>query len=267
MRRNPGLPCGSGLRRSPIPIALGRVGCQFAATLRYAALPRKLYKCATEISARCAYLSLPNCSCSRFRTCSVAGPLSQPWARSTSANSATSRLVYFVAKLRRAYAATSTTPPCRYWRINRVICGSLNPVTLFRYARMVPRSFLPCTANSWATSTRCTNSYRSVRFCPANSIGRLPLRNSWICSWVSISAFCMRICIRPQTASPSHIFMIILYWNQVRFHDHLVLENSQVGIDRPLGQDDIGLFRRDQAPKRCGGWRVHHRGAVDLPGE
>jgi len=37
----------------------------------------------------------------------------------------------------------------------------------------------------------------------------------------------MRMCIRPQNAYPAHsIFMIILYWKQVRFHDHLVLENS-----------------------------------------
>src|SRR5215471_3330510 len=36
----------------------------------------------------------------------------------------------------------------------------------------------------------------------------------------------MRICIRPQTASLPYIFRIILYWNQVRFQDHLVLENS-----------------------------------------
>ena len=36
----------------------------------------------------------------------------------------------------------------------------------------------------------------------------------------------MRICIRSQTAPPYPIFRIILYWNQVAFQDHLVLENS-----------------------------------------
>ena len=44
----------------------------------------------------------------------------------------------------------------------------------------------------------------------------------------------MRICIRPQTASPSPIFTIILYWNQFPFQDHLVLDNSNGGgIDNP----------------------------------
>jgi len=35
------------------------------------------------------------------------------------------------------------------------------------------------------------------------------------------------MCIRPQNAySAPSIFMIIFYWKQVHFHDHLVLENS-----------------------------------------
>jgi len=34
----------------------------------------------------------------------------------------------------------------------------------------------------------------------------------------------MRMCIRPQNAySAPSIFMIIFYWKQVHFHDHLVL--------------------------------------------
>jgi hypothetical protein len=38
----------------------------------------------------------------------------------------------------------------------------------------------------------------------------------------------MRIRIQPQNTRPAQsIFMIILYWNQAQFHDHLVLDNSQ----------------------------------------
>jgi hypothetical protein len=29
--------------------------------------------------------------------------------------------------------------------------------------------------------------------------------------------------------------MIILHWNQVRFHDHLVLDNSSASFTRPSG--------------------------------
>src|SRR4051794_3482184 len=36
----------------------------------------------------------------------------------------------------------------------------------------------------------------------------------------------MRTCIPAQTASPPHIFRITLYWNQIPFQDHLVLDNS-----------------------------------------
>src|ERR1019366_6398801 len=90
MRRKPGRPCGSGLRRSPMLMALGRVGSHFAASLRYPPLPRRLYRCATEISPRRAYSALPNCWCSRCIMRTVAGPLSQPCARSTSASRATS---------------------------------------------------------------------------------------------------------------------------------------------------------------------------------
>src|ERR1039457_2542563 len=45
----------------------------------------------------------------------------------------------------------------------------------------------------------------------------LPLRNSRICSQVSDSAFCIRICIRPRNALPLHIFRIILYWKILRY--------------------------------------------------
>src|SRR5665811_2345142 len=68
--------------------------------------------------------------------------------------------------------------------------------------------------------------YNSARFWPWNSMVSLPLRNSRICSQVSDSAFCIRSCTRPRNALPFHIFRIILYWNQVLFQDHLVLDNS-----------------------------------------
>ena len=43
---------------------------------------------------------------------------------------------------------------------------------------------------------------------------------------VSASVFCVRICIQPRNAHHLHIFRITLYWNQVSFQDHLVLDNS-----------------------------------------
>src|ERR1017187_10114347 len=55
----------------------------------------------------------------------------------------------------------------------------------------------------------------------------LSAKKSLICPGLSTSLFCMRICIQPQKTRPVHpIFMIILYWNQAQFHDHLVLDNS-----------------------------------------
>src|ERR1035438_6160557 len=92
---------------------------------------------------------------------------------------------------------------------------------------MAPRRLLFCCVNSWATSTRSTHSYTSFLSWPTKLTASLPFKNSWICSVVSPSPFCMRSCIRPQNAHPAHsIFMIIFHWKQVRFHDHLVLENS-----------------------------------------
>src|ERR1035441_11026512 len=80
----------------------------------------------------------------------------------------------------------------------------------------------------------------------------LPLRNSRICSQVSDSAFCIRICIRPRNALPLHIFRIILYWNQVLFQDHLVLDNSP----RPPGH---ALWYSVAEPFRAKEWTPNAR--------
>src|ERR1017187_10151517 len=93
------------------------------------------------------------------------------------------------------------------------------------YARISPRSFLLSRANSCATTTRSVHAYISARPRPANSISALDSRNSWICSWFKCSAFCIVNCIRPKhAATPS--FMLMLHWNQRRFHAHLALDNS-----------------------------------------
>jgi hypothetical protein len=84
-------------------------------------------------------------------------------------------------------------------------------------------------------AARSTQPYNSARFWPLNSIfDRFAARGGTveICSSVSHSAFCMRICIRPPNAPPLHIFTIILYWNQVLFQDHLLLDNSDPGPRR-----------------------------------
>src|SRR5580658_11280978 len=92
---------------------------------------------------------------------------------------------------------------------------------------MVPRSFLSCCINSWATSTLSTQAYTSSFLPPTKPTPSVPFKKSLICPAVSTSLFCMRICIQPQNTRPVHpIFMIILYWNQAQFHDHLVLDNS-----------------------------------------
>src|SRR5580658_9144228 len=90
---------------------------------------------------------------------------------------------------------------------------------------------LLCPWNSWATSTRSTQAYTSTWFAPLKTISSLAFKKSLICWRVRLSLFCMRICIRPQNARPTHPqFMIILYWKPVPFHDHLVLDNS----DQPM---------------------------------
>src|ERR1039458_8905442 len=69
---------------------------------------------------------------------------------------------------------------------------------------------------------------RPERLCPANSIPALDSRNSRICSRLKCSAFCIFTCIRPKhahLATPS--FMLMLHWNQLWFHAHLALDNSQ----------------------------------------
>jgi hypothetical protein len=62
--------------------------------------------------------------------------------------------------------------------------------------------------------------------------GRLCQMAPRTCSQLSSSAFCKLICIRPQIAQPLPIFRITLYWNQVLFQDHLVLDNSRTDILR-----------------------------------
>ena len=63
-------------------------------------------------------------------------------------------------------------------------------------------------------------------------ISSLPFKNSLICWGLSLSLFCMRMCIRPQNAPTHPRFMIILYWKPAVFHDHLVLDNSRGSADR-----------------------------------
>src|SRR5271156_1858188 len=93
---------------------------------------------------------------------------------------------------------------------------------------MAPRCFLSCCANSWVTSTPLIHAYTSFLFWPAKSTPSLPFKNSLICPVASPSPFRMRICTRPQSAHPTHsIFMIILYWKILQFHDHPVLEDSE----------------------------------------
>src|ERR1017187_884703 len=85
-------------------------------------------------------------------------------------------------------------------------------------------------AETPGTPTPSPQAYTSFFFSPTKLTPSVPFKKSSICSLVSASLFCMRICIQPQNTCPVHpIFMIILYWNQVRFHDHLVLDNSESG--------------------------------------
>src|SRR5712691_8255642 len=63
-------------------------------------------------------------------------------------------------------------------------------------------------------------------------MGWLDLRNSRICSWLRLSAFCMRTCTRPRHAYPIvPVFMLILHWKPPRplphVHAHLALDNSR----------------------------------------
>src|SRR5471030_1671731 len=105
---------------------------------------------------------------------------------------------------------------------------------------MAPRCFLSCCANSWATSTPSIHAYTSLLLWPAKLTPSLPFKNSLICSAVSPSPFCMRICIRPQNACPTHsIFMIIFYWKQVQLHDHRELENCQGNVGK-VESSEIG---------------------------
>src|SRR5712691_2130259 len=70
-------------------------------------------------------------------------------------------------------------------------------------------------------------------------MGWLDLRNSRICSWLRLSAFCMRTCTRPRHAYPIvPVFMLILHWKPPRplphFHAHLALDNSgPLGANHP----------------------------------
>jgi hypothetical protein len=77
-------------------------------------------------------------------------------------------------------------------------------------------------------SVGCAHPYTSARPYPANSIPSLASKNSLICDWVRLLAFRIPICIPQRLAYPDPpIFRVILYWNQVPFHHHLVLDNSQ----------------------------------------
>src|SRR6202035_6058042 len=74
---------------------------------------------------------------------------------------------------------------------------------------------------------------------PVNSMPPLALKTSLICSAVRLSAFCICTCTQPLHAYPtSSSFRIILYWNQARFQDHLVLDNSLFA--RACGEQDNG---------------------------
>src|SRR5579875_210395 len=191
---------------------LGLLPTNSPATFRYAALRRKLYRCATEISARRANFRFPNSADARFRIRRVAGPLSRSCARSTSASSATSARVYLVGNRRRRYGFAATTPVLIYERIRRAICGRLRPVTLLKYARIAPFVFLACRPYSGVTSVFCTQAYTSARVWPANSIASLAFKNSPICEWVRLSAFRILICIPQRRAYPAPpIFRIILH--------------------------------------------------------
>jgi hypothetical protein len=57
----------------------------------------------------------------------------------------------------------------------------------------------------------------------AKMTSSVPFKKSWICPHVRVSLFCMGVYILPQNTDLAHSsFMIILYWNQAQFHDHLV---------------------------------------------
>src|SRR6202035_5375314 len=157
----------------------------------------------------------------------VAGPLKRWCARSTSVKSTMSAGRYFCGKRPRRNGLVSTFPVFTYFRTSRVTCAKLRPVTLLKYARIAPRCFRACAVYCCCTSIRSVQSYPSVRLWPVNSMPPLALKNSLICSAVRLSAFCICTCTQPLHAYPtSSSFRIILYWNQARFQDHLVLDNS-----------------------------------------
>src|SRR5579875_878225 len=207
---------------------LGLLPTNSPATFRYAALRRKLYRCATEISARRANFRFPNSADARFRIRRVAGPLSRSCARSTSASSATCARVYLVGNRRRRYGFAATTPVLIYERIRRAICGRLRPVTLLKYARIAPFVFLACRPYSGATSVFGTQAYTSARVWPANSIASLAFKNSPICEWVRLSAFRIP---HSDLHSPAACLS-----STSHFQDHLALETSPVSGSSCIGQ-------------------------------
>src|SRR3989338_10991642 len=196
-RRYPGFPKGSGFLRTPMATLVAWVFSHVSERLWHILVPRRLYRCATEMLASCSRRRSPY---TRYMSESVfwsARPFRRPSALSTSAMRATSSTVYTRGNTGWVRSFGTMRPQALFRALKRSSWVSEYPVMARRYWRTIPFSFFESPKYRNFPRVRPIHSYASARSVLRNRVWFESFTNSLSSAMLTIESSCMLMVIQP----------------------------------------------------------------------